>query len=94
MKEHQTNWCITIDPKQALPSDPSSGSGAWKEALTREREIFALSRQKESGVLSIRLLRKQICTVKLGLLNGEAVKVALYGIQNLIYKGYLGKSGF
>jgi hypothetical protein len=76
---YEETWLVTVDPKQAFPHDSLSTKEAWGNAVASFiPNIFALSKNKENGVLSVRLLRLQPCQVKIGTLIPSAVEVRFF----------------
>lgn len=72
---YEESWLVTVDPKQAFPKDSLSITEAWSNAVANSvPNIFSLSKNKENGVLSVRLLRLQTCQVKVGTLIPSAVE--------------------
>jgi hypothetical protein len=73
---YDEEWLVTVDTKQAFPQDHLLTKEAWSTAVENSiPNIFSLSKNKESGVLSVRLLRLQPCQVKVGTLIPSAVEV-------------------
>ncbi|KAL2914419.1 Pecanex-like protein 4 [Polyrhizophydium stewartii] len=97
LDEFVSDWVVTMDPAQALPSDPTAPAQAWRDGMNLGKpHFFALFKQapasgasagaaarigggpaatRESSPISVRILNKQDgCVVRLGIVNGEAVR--------------------
>ncbi len=82
LQKFNQQWYITVEPKQASKYENSTESVT--QALQQNiPNLFILSKQKESGIISVRLLRKQAVQVKVAQMNSEAVK-SIWG--NLVFE--------
>lgn len=73
LEAYLKEWLITIDPTQIGPNDIWSEPKTLQNAIDLEvPNLFVLSRKKD-GVISVRLLRRQMSPVKIASINSEAV---------------------
>ena len=73
LEEYRKSWLITVDPVQVGQYDIWSGVDTWANAIiSKVPNLFSLSK-KNDGVVSIRLLTKRLCSVKIAQMNGDAV---------------------
>jgi hypothetical protein len=73
LEGYSQEWLITIDPAQIGPNDVWAGPQSWRNALNSGiPNLFSLSRNKDK-VISVRLLTRKLCPVKIARINSEAV---------------------